>query len=235
MVSYDDEAVFKIGDRVHRGEEDALNLVKTHTSVPVPAVFMSNYPPGSGSIGMDFVPGSTLKSIWNRLDKHRKEQICRDTWNMIAQWRQIQRPSDLAHLYQCLADGSAATTDPLLEDLQTPPRSLQSDDAVRERIHQRYLRHHGERYADQLPSMLPRSEFSVFTHADVAPRNIMVDGRGRITGIIDWEHAGWYPDYWEYANIRKPSMDDDWQDWMDKTAPQKWDLSGITAARRVLF
>lgn len=36
-----------------------------------------------------------------------------------------------------------------------------------------------------------------FTHADIAPRNIMVEN-GRITGIIDWEEAGWYPEYWEY-------------------------------------
>lgn len=83
--------------------------------------------------------------------------------------------------------------------------------------------------------MLPRSNVSLFTHGDVAPRNIMVDESGHITGIIDWEQAGWYPDYWEYANIMKPSRDKDWQSWMDRTATQRWDLPGITAARRVLF
>ena len=53
--------------------------------------------------------------------------------------------------------------------------------------------------------MLPRSSTSVFTHADIAPRNIMVDAQYRITGIIDWEAAGWYPDYWGYANIMGPA------------------------------
>lgn len=38
----------------------------------------------------------------------------------------------------------------------------------------------------------------VFTHGDLRPDNIIVKD-GRITGIIDWEMSGWYPDYWEFA------------------------------------
>ncbi|KAF8149944.1 kinase-like domain-containing protein [Crassisporium funariophilum] len=36
----------------------------------------------------------------------------------------------------------------------------------------------------------------VLTHGDLAPRNIMVDGE-KITGLVDWETLGWYPDFWE--------------------------------------
>ena len=57
----------------------------------------------------------------------------------------------------------------------------------------------------------------------------------QITGIIDWERAGWYPDYWEYSSMMRPCMWEDWQKWMDLTAPKKWDLSGLMAARCVLF
>jgi len=47
----------------------------------------------------------------------------------------------------------------------------------------------------------------VFTHADLNPRNILVDqvalpggGNGwRVTGIVDWETAGYYPEYWDYT------------------------------------
>jgi aminoglycoside phosphotransferase (APT) family kinase protein len=83
--------------------------------------------------------------------------------------------------------------------------------------------------------MLPRSNVSVFTHGDIAPRNIMVDESAHITGIIDWELAGWYPEYWEYANMMKPSGDVDWQGWMHRTAPKQWDITGLMAVRRVLF
>jgi aminoglycoside phosphotransferase len=39
----------------------------------------------------------------------------------------------------------------------------------------------------------------VFTHADLNMRNILVDEDMKISGIVDWECAGWYPEYWEYT------------------------------------
>ncbi|KAG6215510.1 hypothetical protein E4U26_008478 [Claviceps purpurea] len=38
----------------------------------------------------------------------------------------------------------------------------------------------------------------VFTHGDLNMRNIMMYN-GRLSGIIDWETCGWYPDYWDYT------------------------------------
>lgn len=39
----------------------------------------------------------------------------------------------------------------------------------------------------------------VFTHGDIAPHNIRVLHDGRIGRLIDWEAAGYYPEYWEYT------------------------------------
>ena len=38
-----------------------------------------------------------------------------------------------------------------------------------------------------------------FTHGGPSPLNILVRGE-HIVGIIDWEMAGWLPDYWEYTS-----------------------------------
>lgn len=38
----------------------------------------------------------------------------------------------------------------------------------------------------------------VLTNGDLSTRNIMVH-EGRISGIIDWEHRGFIPEYMEYA------------------------------------
>lgn len=38
----------------------------------------------------------------------------------------------------------------------------------------------------------------VFTHGDYALHNILVH-EARVTGWIDWESAGWYPEYWEFT------------------------------------
>lgn len=47
----------------------------------------------------------------------------------------------------------------------------------------------------------------VFTHGDLQPKNIIVERLGdreghpefRIT-LLDWESAGWYPEFWEFCN-----------------------------------
>jgi len=42
----------------------------------------------------------------------------------------------------------------------------------------------------------------VFCHGDLSSLNIWVHGEG-ITGIIDWETAGWWPSYWEYTSAHQ--------------------------------
>ncbi|KAF3134621.1 hypothetical protein TWF703_006278 [Orbilia oligospora] len=38
----------------------------------------------------------------------------------------------------------------------------------------------------------------VFTHSDLTPRNVLVEKEsGRITGIVDWDSAGWCVEWWE--------------------------------------
>ncbi|KAE8144794.1 kinase-like domain-containing protein [Aspergillus avenaceus] len=39
---------------------------------------------------------------------------------------------------------------------------------------------------------------SFFSHADLNSRNILIS-RGRLAGIVDWECAGFFPEYWEYT------------------------------------
>jgi len=137
----------------------------------------------------------------------------------------------------CLTDDSISG-DVLIAPLEDANGPLPDGDAIRERIWLRYYHYYGRRYGqEEILEMLPRSTLDsmVFTHGDVAPRNIMVDEVGNITGILDWEKSGWYPDYWEYVYVHSYGSDIDWRNWMDQTAPERWDLSGITAVRRVLF
>ncbi|KAI0354170.1 hypothetical protein OH77DRAFT_1426192 [Trametes cingulata] len=55
-----------------------------------------------------------------------------------------------------------------------------------------------------------------FTHADIAARNILVKD-GRLAGILDWEFAGWYPEYWEYTSM-------DAQLGLEHLSRQFWDV-----------
>lgn len=42
-----------------------------------------------------------------------------------------------------------------------------------------------------------------FTHGDLKRHNILVDNEGHVTGFIDWESAGWYPEFWEYTTAMR--------------------------------
>ncbi|KAH4007751.1 hypothetical protein HBI13_149880 [Parastagonospora nodorum] len=49
----------------------------------------------------------------------------------------------------------------------------------------------------------------VFTHGDLKHHNIMVLN-GHISGFLDWESAGWYPDYWEFTTPLRFGPRDFW-------------------------
>ena len=243
VTQVEPDVVAKEGSKVRYNEEAAMRLVQKHTpSVPIPHVYSSWYGRDArgnktGQLAMSFVPGKRLDSVWDSLGPAAKQRVCRDIWNLVAQIRTIPKPAPLADYFCCNVDGSASW-DPLLGGSAHPAEPLRSDAAVRERIFDQYTKCNGLSYADgkDLPSLLPRSDKSVFTHGDIAPRNIMVDEDGRILALLDWESAGWYPDYWEYANLIQLSGDSDWKAWMARTRlEERWDITGITMARRVLF
>ncbi|RAL09903.1 kinase-like protein [Aspergillus homomorphus CBS 101889] len=234
VLLHDLSYVSKAGSGIGPAEVESMRLVSRHTSVPISHVIHTTFNAYYGRIEMSIVPGVSLDTRWDMLDERSKESVCRQTWNLIAKVQAIPRPPELDGFVRCGVDGSAPR-DYIFKDLQDPPRALRSDAELRARVHERYVHFGGYQYEYELSEMLPRSDRTVFTHADIAPRNIMIDEENKITGILDWEHAGWYPEYWEYAQILRSASWGDWSEWMDRTAPRKWDLHGIEAARRVLL
>lgn len=49
----------------------------------------------------------------------------------------------------------------------------------------------------------------VLTHHDLAPRNLMVDSSRRLW-LVDWDYAGWYPPYFEYAAMHNFHAPETW-------------------------
>jgi hypothetical protein len=35
-------------------------------------------------------------------------------------------------------------------------------------------------------------------YIDLRPHNVLVGGDGHLAGFLDWESAGWYPEYWDF-------------------------------------
>lgn len=180
--------VIKRGSRVSRNEAAAMRLVKSHTNNPIPSLFSAVFymvgDKENGSIAMEKIDGVTLESVWQDYDDVEKAHMCQEIWRTVEQLRSISKPPEFSHLYQCGAD-SSPSNDVLLKDMQSPPRPILDDDALRARIYERYYHYWGRLYEGTLPEMLPRSTISVFTHGDLTPRNIIVN-QNSITGVVDW-------------------------------------------------
>lgn len=40
-------------------------------------------------------------------------------------------------------------------------------------------------------------------YINLRPRNVLVGGDGHLAGFLDWESAGWYPEYWDFTTAMK--------------------------------
>ncbi|KAL2060158.1 hypothetical protein VTL71DRAFT_9553 [Oculimacula yallundae] len=72
-----------------------------------------------------------------------------------------------------------------------------------EAVYEEYLRRARKLQTLQRPGVK-------FTHGDIKHHNILVDDQGHITGLIDWESAGWCPDFWEYTTALRCLPKDNW-------------------------
>jgi hypothetical protein len=82
----------------------------------------------------------------------------------------------------------------------------------------------------------------VFTHGDIRPDNLMVmlaDNKYIISGILDWEYSGFYPDYYESVrctNCLGPYEEDEWFLYLPKCVSpniyaQRWLLDRVRETR----
>ena len=202
---------FKYGSRT---EADAQRFVRAHTSVPVPKVFDSwtDYE-GRHVIAMERVAGDTAFDLWGRVTKHQRRSIILQLAKHIREWRTIPHPRP-GHV-EALDGGSMTDSHFWIYRTFGPFDSLRAFHDWRTTSLQTRFANNNDmvRRLDEIRSDLRDDHAIVFTHGDVALRNVMVDVRGDgpddiiITGIIDWELAGWMPEYWEFIKCGHASSD----------------------------
>ncbi|KAI0843961.1 kinase-like domain-containing protein [Daldinia vernicosa] len=183
-----------------RNEFNALKLVRQHTSIPVPEPLDviveqgDTNDPFSGPIPyllMKRVPGLPLSRCQNVLSDRDIERIVNQLKDYVAQLRDIPRLTRLG-MAICNTLGEACR-DPRIQGAN--PVGPFADEAAFSQM---------LRFSDE-PAR--RGHKIVFTHADLNPRNILVDQTVQsdgsigwnVTGIVDWETAGYYPEYWDYT------------------------------------
>ncbi|KAH8203509.1 hypothetical protein TruAng_002380 [Truncatella angustata] len=87
-----------------------------------------------------------------------------------------------------------------------------------------------------LPGVTHRSGHEiVFSHGDLNMRNILVRN-GRLSGVVDWETSGWYPEYWDYTKAHYiTKLHRRWLRIVDKTFQQYGGYEDELATERQLW
>jgi aminoglycoside phosphotransferase (APT) family kinase protein len=182
-----------MGSNDHPSEAMALRFVKENTTIPVPEAISSDW----DRMTMEYIEGQTLKEAWSTLTSEQRSNILDELRGYISQLRALSPPGD-ARIGRI--DGQGAVLPTIM------PRSGGPFDTVADlpsttghwlvrpprRLEKQSMHFH------QITAQLCADYPVVFTHGDLAARNILVRD-GHIVAILDWEFAGWYPVYWAYV------------------------------------
>jgi tRNA A-37 threonylcarbamoyl transferase component Bud32 len=195
--------------------DEALTLryVAQNTSIPVPEVYdFWEVEHGNTVILMEYIDGVQLDSVWYTLRAEQKDDILSQLKGFIEQLRSLPFPpgSPIASASggECLdmrvssfSFGTFATEKDFNDKLIARLTGLQTAEKLR-----------------NLRTLLRDDHAILFSHGDLVPRNILVRD-GRIVALVDWEQAGWRPEYWEWLKaLYAPgaSMESEWPEVISK-------------------
>jgi len=187
-----------MGANNHPNEALVLRYVKEHTTIPVPKVISSDW----DRITMEYIEGSTLRQAWPTLTDEQRSGILAQLSGYIAQMRALTGDSigrldgqgAMVPSIMTRSGGPFTTVAEFHDWLARPPKRMPSQTIFWHEI------------TKQLGNEYP----VVFTHGDIAARNIIVR-EGQIAALLDWEFAGWYPVYWEYVFSMRGLDNIDWE------------------------
>ncbi|KAK2783138.1 hypothetical protein FQN53_009327 [Emmonsiellopsis sp. PD_33] len=218
------DIVVKHGTHVRVTEANSMLFVSQNTTtVPVPKIFgCYTYGPIDRDIDdygslydtyifMSFVEGQTLDTVWESYDGMTKQSVADQLKGYIDELRAIGGGTYIGSVDR------GFVMDPVLEySKNRGPFDSEEDfnnalidayEANAKRVHIRTF----------LTGMLSQNQHqTVFTHGDLRLQNILVKD-GKVTGIVDWEFSGWYPEYWEWARaLFVWQWQHDWTDYLPK-------------------
>ena len=198
-------------------EYQALKLVDRHTSVPTYKV-LNVYNRPDGKLVEYEAPsgGKPLHTVWPNMQAHQKAKIVSDLGRFVEQLRKIEQPK---HCVVGDATFGAAMDDRFGHTSIGPFYTIASFQEFERRGHS------VEDFSDKeiRATHEPVTPYELrFTHANLCPKNILVDDATRICAIIGWEFSGWYPEYWEYTQMchNTPKTMLDWLDAITKVMPR---------------
>jgi aminoglycoside phosphotransferase len=203
----------------HLSEAATHDFLRSETSLPVPRVYAEwlSLDQRYHYLLESQIPGVSLLSCWTRLSTATKLQLARTVTAYMTQLTRFRSPRMQSVSGTRLPNNLFAPDDPT----NTTRR--------REHLRGRWASDTALFEAEFLPPLtaagVPRSLVRslrrtmppcvsqlMFTHCDLYLGNVMVDpARGTVTAVIDWESAGFWPAWFQYARVTHGCNDEDTQ------------------------
>lgn len=228
IVTIGTELFVKYGRATSEREGQTLLYIEEKLpKLPVPRLYAMYYDHDDLFIVMERIRGPSLDTVWSGLSDDDKQSITRSLRETFDEMRRLSCPSPTVfgsvnghsipyHLFwdpeenpklcgpfqseKDFNSGLLAQYQRIQEENNLPPYKLEF-----------YSAHLGDVLHKHMP---------VFTHADVQRKNMILVEHDESTperlrsckvAIVDWESAGWYPEYWEYfAAFVAFRWNDDW-------------------------
>jgi len=186
-------SVLKFTPWTRTTEAANIEYIAKNTTIPVPRVHDVFVIDQQTYIIMDYIKG--FEFSLKALSAEQQEAIFEELKGYIAQMRALKPPRP--GRVEC-PDGSGLFDYRLGHSRPLPP--FESIERFHSQLGHDFILG-SDRHREAWPrfrAMGNRQYCTKFTHSDIAPRNVLVKN-GRIAAIVDWENAGWYPEYWEYT------------------------------------
>ena len=210
-------------------ESDALKFVRQHTSLPVPEVRDTiiiddgdpiNY--HASKILMQALPGLRLTLAWPSMSEAARRTTRAELAAYFAELRGLRQQPDDADFSNSRSSVEApgagwigsCTHGPVYDHRVNngwPCGPFDSVSSFHDFLVRPVARCPKPELVKRFRDQLSDDHSVVFTHADFAGDHVLVEpDTGHVTGIVDWEMAGWWPAYWEYNKSRHGWRTDPW-------------------------
>ncbi|OQD60726.1 hypothetical protein PENPOL_c021G04577 [Penicillium polonicum] len=177
----------------YRVEAHTLGMVEKFTKIPAPRAIDVLETPDVSYLLMTRVPGRPIGQLLNTMTDEQVENAVTDLKRYVAELRAV--PNEASKFQICNSEGGGIL-DWRIPDSQSEKLRFHTETDFHNYL--TAMMTDGTRRQAVKSHAIPH--VIVFTHGDLNPRNILAEN-GKITGIVDWENAGFFPEYWEYTKM----------------------------------
>ena len=190
-------------------ELDAIEFVQRYTTLPVPRIIDSQLNEESSEstwILMERISGVQLGEAWPSLDQVGRARVASELKGYLKELHSL-RPPVAGWIGSCTG---GPAYDHRIDNLTTcgPFASVAEFDdylvaPIKKCPRPEWVTKYRQRLCDERDT--------IYIHADLSRENILVNpSTGGMKGIIDWEMAGFWPDWWEYRKAMQGARERWW-------------------------